>query len=83
VDIDVDLYSSTITVLDFMFRNNLIGKGTLLFYDDWGGSKGFETLSSGESRAHKEMLEKYNKIAREILSIGDSFPNVHKIFEVQ
>lgn len=83
VDIDVDLYSSTITTLDFMLRNKLITRGTLLFYDDWGGSKGFETFSSGESRAHKEMFEKYDKTAREIFVIGTEFPQVQKVFLVE
>jgi hypothetical protein len=82
IDIDSDLYSSACTVLDFMFRNKLYKKGTLLFYDDWGGSKGFETFSSGESRAHKELTAKYGIQTREIFSIGTEFPHVHKVFTI-
>lgn len=56
IDIDCDQYTSTVEVLDFMFRNKLVKTGTLIGYDDWGGTP--EWLG-GESRAHKEMTEKY------------------------
>eukprot|EP00927_Polykrikos_kofoidii_P024175 TRINITY_DN22033_c0_g1_i1.p1 TRINITY_DN22033_c0_g1~~TRINITY_DN22033_c0_g1_i1.p1 ORF type:complete len:498 (+),score=52.69 TRINITY_DN22033_c0_g1_i1:252-1745(+) len=35
VDIDVDLYSSAIHVLDFLFKNGLVRVGTVFHYDDW------------------------------------------------
>lgn len=83
VDVDVDLYSSACTVLDFIFKNNLYIKGlTTIFYDDWGGSVGFENNSSGESRAHKELTEKYNISTEEVFSMGNSFPHVHKIYRI-
>jgi hypothetical protein len=83
VDVDVDLYSSAYTVLDFIFKNKLYQNGvTTIFYDDWGGSIGFENHSSGESRAHKELTEKYNIKTEEIFSIGNEFPHVHKVFKI-
>lgn len=83
IDVDVDLYSSAYKVLDFIFKNELYAKGiTTIFYDDWGGSLGFENNSSGESKAHKELTEKYNIKTEEIFSIGDSFPHVHKVFRI-
>jgi Macrocin-O-methyltransferase (TylF) len=82
VDIDVDLYSSAYTVLDFVFRNKLYVKGTLLMYDDWGGSIGWETRSSGESRAHAELTKKYGIETVEIFSVGHSFPSVQKVFMI-
>lgn len=53
IDIDVDLYSSTIELWDFMIQNKLVQKGTIVYYDDW---KGFDY---GEGRAHYEICEKY------------------------
>ena len=82
IDIDVDLYSSAYTVLDFIFRNKLYKKGTLLMYDDWGGSLGWETRSSGESRAHAELTKKYGIETKEIFSVGSAFPSVQKVFMI-
>ena len=56
VDIDVDLYISARQVLDFMLAHRLIVPGTIISYDDWGGT---EEYKGGESLAHKEMCEKY------------------------
>ena len=78
IDIDCDLYCSTYDALDFMFRNKLIKTGTLIGYDDWGGSEGWQNHLSGESRAHKEMLEKYNASCVEIAS----HPANMKVFKI-
>jgi len=58
VHMDSDLYTSTYTVLDFMFRNNLIIKNTIVTYDEW--SSFFKSGDFGEERAHNEITEKYN-----------------------
>ena len=65
VDLDVDLYLSSIQVLDFMFQNRLIVSQTLVSFDDWGGT---EEYKGGESLAWKEMCEKYSVEANEIHS---------------
>ena len=70
VDIDVDLYSSTSQVLDFMFGSGLIRAGTLVGYDDWwsvpcrcgwGSSNGAppSPLETGEGLAHAEAARRY------------------------
>ena len=70
VDIDVDLYSSTSQVLDFMFGSGLIRAGTLVGYDDWwsvpcrrgwGSSDGAppSPLETGEGLAHAEAARRY------------------------
>lgn len=59
VDIDVDFYTGAFQALDFMFANKLILPGTVIGYDDWGGTKGWQLMHSGESRAHKEITLKY------------------------
>jgi len=55
VDIDVDLYISTMQALDYMLTNKLIVVGTLVGFDDWpaGGRRG------GEQRAHRELTKKW------------------------
>jgi hypothetical protein len=68
--IDCDLYTSTYTVLDFMYRNNLIRSGTIIKYDEWGPLfKPGEPF--GEERAHLEMIEKYGGEFETLQSIGD------------
>eukprot|EP00392_Amoebophrya_sp_AT5.2_P004769 g4778.t1 len=70
VDIDVDLYSSTQQVLNFLWSNSLINVGTLIGYDDWWFNAcsdndqddyfWFNPLHSGEGRAHFEFAKSKN-----------------------
>ena len=55
VDVDCDLYSSTVTALVWLFDHGLVQVGTVIGYDDWaqGG------ISDGEQRAHAEVKEQY------------------------
>ena len=57
IDIDVDLYKSAYECLDWLFKNKLINKGTIIRYDDWRGT---DEWKGGESLAHKQITEKYN-----------------------
>lgn len=65
VDIDVDIYTSTIEAMTFMMDNNLIVPGTLLYYDDWK-DEGF-----GEGRAHKEICNKYGLKVQLLIGTGE------------
>lgn len=56
IDFDADQYTSTIESWEFICKNRLIQKGTLLFYDDWGIENEY---LYGESRAHIEITTKY------------------------
>jgi len=66
VDIDVDLYTSTLEVHTFMFRNNLIRPGTIIGYDDWWSAActpeagGNSPLTFGEGLAHTEIATRHN-----------------------
>ena len=65
IEIDCDIYSSAYTALDFMARNGLIVPGSLLYADDWGGTlEKSKEFDGGESRAYKEICEKYNLQAK-------------------
>mmetsp|Transcript_51987 Transcript_51987/g.86218 ORF Transcript_51987/g.86218 Transcript_51987/m.86218 type:complete len:264 (+) Transcript_51987:156-947(+) len=68
VEIDCDLYLSSLQALDFMLSQKLIVKGTLIGYDDYdtGGT-------GGEARAHHEMVLKY-KLKLKAFSIDKSAP---------
>src|SRR5690606_37039829 len=68
VDIDADLYNSTMDVLSFLFSHKLIRPGTLIGYDDWGDT---ELWTAGESRAHKEIMEKYDVACAQHFSWGE------------
>jgi len=78
VDIDADLYNSTFQVLDFLFAHRLIRPGTLIGYDDWGDT---DLWTAGESRAHKEIMEKYGAACAQLVSWGEQ-PLIRKIFLV-
>jgi len=55
VEIDCDLYTSSLQALDWMLANKLIVEHTILGYDDWitGGAE-------GEQKAHAEVFAKYH-----------------------
>ena len=57
VDVDVDLYISTIQCLDWMFSMQLIVPGTVVYYDDVSVIKADQ---GGELKAHEEMTAKYD-----------------------
>ena len=78
VDVDADLYNSTMDILDFMFAHKLIGPGTLIGYDDWGDT---DLWTAGESRAHKEILAKYDVECTQLFSWGEE-PSIRKLFLV-
>ena len=78
VDVDVDLYGSTIEVLDFMAREGLLVRGTVIYFDDWGCTKEYE---GGESRAWREIAEKYSIKHRQIYHGGER-DCVNKVFVI-
>lgn len=82
VDMDADIYTSTYIALDFMMRNRLIIPGTIIAYDDWGGTPDWEFNLTGESRAHKEICDKYNMHCELIRQFGSQFPHVQTVFIV-
>ena len=67
VDIDVDLYSSTLYALKFLFEAHLIRKGTVVGFDDYNSlmcdihmhKKVSDPLAAGEGRAHAEVAAAY------------------------
>ncbi len=65
INIDCDLYSSTIEALTFC--TPLVKTGTIIFFDDWYLSEG--DLSLGEAQACKEWLEQNPHI--KLIDFGD------------
>ena len=61
VHIDVDLYSSTVTVLDFIKK--FLVSGTVILFDDWYCFPPGKEM--GERRALNEFLKKYPEIELE------------------
>ena len=66
VDIDCDLYESTLPALQFLHRNHLIQPGTIVGFDDWWtypcapGNEGLSPLDVGEGRAHAELAKQFD-----------------------
>lgn len=82
IDLDCDLYSSSYQALDFMFSNRLVKTGCLIGCDDWGGTPNWEKHLDGQSRAFKEICNKY-QIQGEVLDQrGGSYPHVHVLFRI-
>jgi Macrocin-O-methyltransferase (TylF) len=81
VDFDLDIYSPTKYAFDYLAKNNLIVKGTLIGYDDWGGTphKNFE---HGESRAHKEVSDEYGIKMTKIYEGGQGDPHLQTVWIV-
>ena len=79
IDIDCDLYVSTMQALSFMAENKLIRPHTIIRYDDWGGT---EEYKGGESLAHKRICKKYGIYTKEIMTPLNLPPHVVKVFEV-
>jgi len=78
VDIDVDLYSSTFDVFDFMIPNKLLIPGSVIYFDDWGGC---EEGTGGESRAWMELANKYNIQYTELFSWRGGI-HAQKVFKI-
>lgn len=83
IDFDLDIYSPTKYAFDYLAKNNLIVEGTIIGYDDWGGTPGYEEMLDGESRAHREIVEEYGFKINKIFEIGQGFPNVQSIWVVE
>lgn len=58
VHIDCDLYKSTIDILDYLFQNDALANGAMLFFDDWNSNHASNQY--GQRRAWKESIEKYD-----------------------
>jgi hypothetical protein len=82
VDFDLDIYSPTKYAFDYLMENNLIVPGTLVGYDDWGGTPGFEEFKDGESRAHKEILDKWGISMTKLYQNGYEYPHVQTLWVV-
>ena len=74
VDVDVDLYISTMQCMEWMFTHRLIVPGTVVYYDDVKEVKADE---GGELAAHEELTAKWkitwNRVhdtCWEVVSIG-------------
>jgi hypothetical protein len=82
VDFDMDIYSPTLYAFDFLVRNNKIVEGTLIGYDDWGGAP-HDNFQHGESRAHKEICDKYNIDAFKLSEQDNGWPHKHNVWRIE
>ena len=82
VDIDVDVYSSCVEVLDFIFQNGIVVPGTVLGFDDWGGTPEWKSMEDGGPKALKEAIEKYDIVLQQIMQWGTAYPHVAAAFLV-
>lgn len=56
VNIDVDYYSSTLEVLDFLLKHDILAKQAIIRYDDWLSGPEWQTCNS---KAHIEKINEY------------------------
>lgn len=54
--VDVDIHASTLQVLDFIFKYNILKSGALIRYDDWMSTPEYQ---GGNSLAHLQAELKY------------------------
>jgi hypothetical protein len=77
IDVDVDTYTSSVEVLDFVFSEGIAVAGTVIGFDDWGGTPDWKGMGDGVSRACKETIEKYKLDLKVLSQTGTDFPHVH------
>ncbi len=83
IDFDLDIYSPTKYAFEYLMKNDLVVPGTLIGYDDWGGTPGFEEFKDGESRAHKEIVDKWGIKIAKLYQNGNSYPHVQTVWIVE
>lgn len=83
VDFDLDIYSPTKYAFNYLMENKLIVPGTIIGYDDWGGTPEFDDFKYGESRAHKEIIDEWGIKMTKLLQNGNAFPHVQTVWIVQ
>jgi galactose-1-phosphate uridylyltransferase len=83
VDFDLDIYSPTKYAFNYLMENNLIVPGTIIGYDDWGGTPDFETFKYGESRAHKEIVDQWGIKMEKLIQNGNQYPHVQTVWIVE
>lgn len=83
VDFDLDIYSPTKYAFNYLMENKLIVPGTLIGYDDWGGTPGFENFEDGESRAHKEIIDEWGISMNKLYQCGSDYPHVQTVWIVE
>lgn len=83
VDIDCDIYTSSIEALSWLFENDLVATGTYVAYDDWGGTPGYREGLDGESRAHREISEEYGVEWELVATHADNVPDSQIVFRVR
>lgn len=83
VDFDLDIYSPTKYAFNFLMENKLIVPGTIIGYDDWGGTPEFEDFKYGESRAHKEIENEWGIKMQKLIQNGNQFPHVQTVWIVE
>lgn len=84
IDIDVDLYQSTIEIFDWFYDNDLMSDTVIVNFDDWGGVAEY---TGGESKAFKDIIDKYKLNTEEIFTthrVQDSngIFHVQKVFKI-
>jgi hypothetical protein len=80
IDIDVDTYSSCCEVLDFVFDNKIAVSGTVIGFDDWGGTVNWKTFGDGVSKAFVDSLKKHGVELDFVVQVGATYPYVHRLY---
>ena len=80
IDADADLYGSTMTLLDFVFKFKLAIPGrTVIGFDDWGCTP---FGRGSESKAFYETVQKYSVNAKEVWCKIHP-PHIQKLFRIE
>lgn len=68
VNIDVDLYISTMQLLDYCLP--VMGRGTVLYFDDWKDPRYTQTEPWGEHRAWDEWTQAHPNVMWQTIRVG-------------
>lgn len=79
VDVDVDLYSSALTALDWLFGQGLVVPGTIIGYDDWGyGLKLTDRVSPKSKVVLQKLLLRGDPSKKASIEHVDGEPRAHR-----
>ena len=57
--------------------------GTLIGFDDWGGTPKWQELKDGNPKAFVEIIKKYNLSVDHIVQYGQAYPHVANVFSIK
>ena len=70
-------------IFTFVFTNQIAVSGTVIGFDDWGGTVNWKTFGDGVSKSFVDSLKKHGVEADFVVQVGAFYPHVHRLYLVR